>query len=151
MRIKKSTRNILIVILIALIIGGIYGYSEYTRKPADLADAKADIAVTAVQLFTEYTQNEAEANAKYFNKVTNVRGVLKSVDRDHPGSVTITLNSGDPQSNISCELDARHIGEADKLHTGDTVTVTGTCSGKGESVMGIPADILFTRCAITAK
>jgi Flp pilus assembly protein TadG len=151
MALKKRTRNILLVILILGIIGGIYGYTEYNRKNADLSGAKADIVVTATQLYSEYTQNETSANAKYFNKVTNVRGVLKSVDKDHTGTVTLTLNSGDPQSNISCQLDARHVSDAENLHAGDTVTVTGTCSGKGESVMGIPSDVLLTRCAIAAK
>lgn len=151
MALKKRTRNILLSLLALGIIAGIYGYSEYTRTNADLSGAKADIVVSATQLFTEYTQNESAANAKYFNKVTNIRGVLKSIDKDHSGTVTLTLNSGDSLSNISCQLDARHIGDSDHIHTGDTITITGTCSGKGESIMGIPADILFTRCTLEKK
>jgi hypothetical protein len=151
MKISKRTRNILIGIVVIGLIGGIYAYTEYTRGNADLAGAKADIIVSATQLFDEYTKNETVANAKYFNKVTNVRGLLKSIDKDPSGTATLTLNSGDPQSNISCQLDARHSGDADKVHAGDTVTVTGTCSGKGESVMGIPSDIVLTRCALVKK
>ena len=151
MKIKKRTRNILIAIAVIVLVGGIYAYTEYTRGNADLAGAKADIVVSATQLFSEYSQNEATANAKYFNKVTNVRGVLKSIDKDHTGTVTLTLNSGNSLSNISCQLDPRHISDADLVHVGDSVTVTGTCSGKGESVMGIPSDIVLNQCALVKK
>src|SRR6185369_9250118 len=96
MALKKRTRNILLGILILGIIGGIYGYTEYNRKPADLSDAKPDNIVTASQLLGDYSKDEKAANQKYLNKVTSVRGVLKSVDKDHTGTVSLALETGDP-------------------------------------------------------
>ena len=144
MALKKRTRNILLVILLLGIIGGIYGYREYTRTNADLSGAKADIVVSATQLYTEYSQNEAAANAKYFNKIINVRGVFKSVDKDHTGAVSLALDAGDPMNGVSCELDPRHVSDADQIHAGDTITVNGTCAG-------VLTDVVLNRCAIEKK
>ena len=144
MAIKKRTRNILLGVLVVIIIGGVYGYTEYMRKPADLAGAKADIAVSSSQLFAEYAKDEKAANAKYFNKVISVRGVLKSVDKDHSGGVSLSLDAGDPMSGVACELDARHVADADRVHTGDTVKITGTCAG-------LLTDVVLNRCSVDQK
>jgi hypothetical protein len=144
MALKKRTRNILLSILALGIIGAIYGYSEYNRKPADLADAKADITVSASQLLAEYSKDEKTANLKYLNKVTSVRGVLKSIDKDHTGAVSLALETGDPIAGVSCELDPRHIADADKLHIGDSTTITGTCAG-------MLTDVVLNRCAVAGK
>ena len=144
MALKKRTRNILIGVLAVVIIGVAYGYSEYNRKNADLSGASADIVVSAAQLFGEYTQNEKAANAKYFNKIINVRGVLKSIDKDHTGTVSLCLDAGDPIGGISCELDSRHLRDAEEVHTGDSLTLTGTCSG-------LLTDVVLNRCAVEKK
>ncbi|MEP7233712.1 MAG: hypothetical protein ABI778_00320 [Ignavibacteriota bacterium] len=151
MALKKSTRWGLLIALLLGIGAGMYAYSEYNRTNANLADVKADIIVSAKDLYKEYSQNEKGANAKYFDKVTNVEGTVKSVEKDQSGTLTLMLDSGDPSCNISCQVDKRNASDASGLKVGDTVVVTGTCSGKGEVIMDIPSDILFTRCAVKKK
>ncbi len=141
MTLKKRTKYILFGILFFIIIGAIYGYLQYTRKNADLSGAKADIVVSATQLFSEYSQNEKAANAKYFDKIINVRGLLKTIDKDHTGTISLGLDAGDPMGGVSCELDARHSSDAGQIHTGDSVTVTGTCAG-------LLTDVVLNRCAL---
>ena len=68
MKIKKTTRNILIAVALVGLIGAIYGYSEYNRKNTDLSGAKADVTITAAQLLAEYSKDENAANKKYLNK-----------------------------------------------------------------------------------
>jgi len=121
------------------IVAAIFGYREYTRGNADLAGVKAEVCIAAPNLLNEFSQNEAQANAKYLNKVTCTRGVVKSVETDHTGSVSVTLDAGDPIANVSCELDTRHLDEAAKIHTGDTVNVTGICTG-------MLTDVVLVRC-----
>ena len=96
MKINRKIRNILIGIVIVGLIGGIYAFTEYNRKPADLSGAKADISVSAPQLLAEYAKDENAANKKYLNKVTTVSGILKSIDKDHTGSISLALETGDP-------------------------------------------------------
>ena len=140
----KRTRNILIGVLTVVIIGAVFGYFQYTRKNADLSGAKADIVVSATQLFREFSQNETAANAKYFNKIINISGKLKSIDKDHSGTVSLSLDAGDPINGVSCELDPRHVSDAQQVHAGDSVTVTGTCAG-------LLTDVVLSRCAIVKK
>ena len=144
MALKKQTRYILLGMLAIVIVAGIYAYTEYVRKPADLAGAKVDIVVSATQLFNEYSKDEKAANAKYFNKVINVRGVLKSIDKDHSGGVSLSLDSGDPISGVSCELDARHVSDGEHVPPGDSLTVTGTCAG-------LLTDVILNRCSVERK
>ena len=144
MKINKNLRNILIGIVVVGLIGGIYAYTEYNRKPADLSTAKADISISATQLLAEYSQDEKAANAKYLNKVTSVQGVLKSIDKDHTGSISLSLDAGDPLSAVSCELDPRHLADADQVHNGDSVIVTGLCTG-------MLTDVVLVRCSARKK
>jgi hypothetical protein len=144
MKIKKRTRNILIGVLLVVIIGAVYGYSEYTRKNADLAGAKADVVISAPQLLDEFSKDEKTADQKYLNKVTSVRGVLKSIDKDHTGSISLALDAGDPIAGVSCELDARHLADAESVHSGDSITVTGICTG-------MLTDVVLVRCSAEKK
>ncbi len=144
MALKKRTRYILLGILAVGIVGGIYAYTEYNRKPADLSGAKPDIVVTATQLLSEYSKDEKSANAKYLNKVTSVRGQLKSIDKDHTGAISLALETGDPIAGVSCELDPRHTSDADRVHVGDSITITGTCAG-------MLTDVVLNRCSVEKK
>ncbi|MDP4220606.1 MAG: hypothetical protein Q8896_09220 [Bacteroidota bacterium] len=136
---KKRTWTILGSVAVVLLGIAGYGYYQYSRGNADLTNTKADVCIAAPALFKEFSENEGAANAKYLNKVTCARGVLKAVSTDHTGSVSLALDSGDPIADVSCQLDARHIEEAKKLHTGDTVNVTGICSG-------MLTDVVLVRC-----
>ena len=144
MKITKRTRTILIGIVVIGLIGGIYAYTEYVRKPADLAGAKADISISAAQLLAEYSKDEKAANQKYLNKITTVSGILKSIDKDHTGSISLSLDAGDPVAGVSCELDARHISDAEQVHAGDNVMVTGLCTG-------MLTDVVLVRCSAQKK
>ena len=144
MALKKRTRNILLGIFALGIIVGIYAFTEYNRKPADLSGATADITITATQLLKEFSQNETAANAKYLNKITRVRGVLKSIDKDHSGAISLSLDAGDPIAGVSCELDARHHADAAIVHPGDSVTVTGICTG-------MLTDVVLVRSSVESK
>lgn len=140
MKMKRKTWIILGSVMLVLIGAAVFGYSEYTRGHADMAEAKAEVCITAPALLGEFTENEAKADAKYLNKVTCTRGVVKSIDKDHTGSVSVTLETGDPMASVSCELDTRHIDEAEKIHDGDTVNVTGICTG-------MLTDVVLVNCS----
>jgi hypothetical protein len=138
---RRRTWIILGSITLVLLAAGIFGYYEYTRGNPDLADQKPDVCIPAATLMNEFSQNETQANAKYLNKVTCTRGVVKAVEKDHTGSVSVALDAGDPMSDVSCQLDDRHLDEAQKIHTGDTVDVTGVCTG-------MLTDVVLVRCSV---
>jgi len=140
-KLKKRTWIILSSIAVVLLAALAFGYYEYTRGNPDLANAKPEVCIAAPALMNEFSQNEAQANTKYLNKVTCTRGVVKSVDTDHTGSVSVSLDAGDPIADISCQLDDRHLDEGQKIHTGDTINVTGVCTG-------MLTDVVLVRCSV---
>src|SRR5579872_1534296 len=91
-KMKKRTWIILSSIAAVFLAALAFGYYEYTRGNADLADAKPDVCIAAPALMNEFSQNEAQANTKYLNKVTCTRGVVKSVETDHTGSISVMLD-----------------------------------------------------------
>ena len=90
------------------------------------------------------SKQKSKLNKKYLNKITTVSGVLKSIDKDHSGSISLALETGDPLLGVSCELDARHIADAVALHVGDNVLVTGLCTG-------MLTDVVLVRCSAQKK
>ena len=56
-------RNILIAIIALIFTSGSIGYYIYNRPQKDMQAAKADIAIDAGQLFSEFETDETAANA----------------------------------------------------------------------------------------
>ena len=136
-----NKKTILIGIAVLVIIAAIYGYNEYSRGNKDLSGAKADVSISAVDLYNEYSADEAKANTKYLNKVIGVRGKISKIDKDATGSASILLDAGSDMGGVSCLLDARHNEEAAKLHSGDSVTINGSCTG-------MLSDVVLVRCSV---
>jgi hypothetical protein len=143
---KLIWKIVILVVVLGAIAGG-YGYYQFNRTNKDLATARPDVSVKAVDLLNAYSANEAAATAKYAakDKVILVRGVLKSIERDSAGSVSLVLDGGMPTSVVSCQLSQPHIGDAQWVHAGDSVSVIGSCSGF-ENLIDVR--VVLTRCAV---
>jgi hypothetical protein len=137
---KTRTKIILGLSVLMLIAAG-YGYYQYTRKNPDLLGASADISILATNLQSEYGMDEDQANKKYLNKIIQVRGKVRQIETDSTGTVTLSLETSDPISSVSCQLDKRHADQASKSKEGDTVSLTGLCTG-------MLTDVVLVRCAI---
>ncbi len=136
-----NIKKILLVILVLVVIGAAYGYYQYTRGNKDLSGAKADVSISAVDLYNEYSADEKIANTKYLSKVISVRGKISKIDKDATGSASIMLDAGSDMGGVSCLLDTRHNDEAAKLHNGDSVLINGSCTG-------MLSDVVLVRCSV---
>lgn len=137
---KKRTKIILLAVLVVGAIAAFYGYSEYTRGHKDLSNEKADVTLTAQELMSAFETDEAAANTKYLDKAISVTGTVKAIDKNEAGGYSVQLIGSD-MGNVSCEMDERHNADAEKLHTGDNVTMKGTCTG-------MLMDVILIRCVI---
>ncbi len=136
-----KNKKIWIAIVVVGIIGAIYIYYQYNRPNKDLSGVKADVAISAVNLYNEYSADEKASDKKYLNKVIAVGGKISKIDKDATGSVSILLDAGSEMGGVSCALDARHNDEATKLHQGDSVTMNGSCTG-------MLSDVVLVRCSV---
>jgi len=133
-----SKRTLLLAGLVVVLAAGFFGYREWNRGLAQAEDTKADVAITATELFTAYTTDETSANARFGDKVLAVSGAVREVGGGDGGPVNLMLETGDPLGAIVCEFPPDAVLE---LKKDAQVTVKGFCAGYN-------LDVLLQRCAI---
>lgn len=125
---------IFLLVLVALIAGGIYGYSEFNRG-LQAAD-KVDYSITCADLFSAFEDDEKAANAKYLDKVVEVEGTISDISTNKQGKTTISLEGG-MLFGVTCELFEGESASAYKK--GQKVKLKGICTG-------YLSDVVLVRC-----
>lgn len=136
-------------ITVILVITGLvyYGFSEYNRKHKDVSDAVASFNTTGESIIHEFTTDEKSANTKYLDKIIEVSGIVKSIDKDDEGSVTVVLGSPSNISSIRCNIDSADRIETANLQKNIPVTIKGVCNGfNADELLG--SDLILNRCSI---
>lgn len=138
----KTKQIILIIAVLAVLGGGYYAYSEYNRGHKDLATAKADVALSDVNLIKAFVDDEAAANKQYLDKVIKVEGTVKTVEKNPEGFFTIYLGAAGGENSVACEMAKEHNAQAANLKVGDKAAFQGKCAGFNI------LDVSLTECAL---
>lgn len=135
-------KNILLVGLLLLLIGGVIGYKIYNKPHQDMLQAKSEMSISAHKLYSDYQASESDANNIYLGKVITVEGEVEEINKKAENKNQIIISTGDMISRISCDLDylSEHDGISD-LKVGDQVKIKGKCAG-------ILMDVVLDRCII---
>ncbi|NCW87662.1 MAG: hypothetical protein EBV71_02075 [Chitinophagia bacterium] len=146
--IRKNIRLISVVILLVVSLVAWYGYSEYNRKSASMADARADFTFTTITtLLAAFEKDEAGANKLYLDKVLEVEGAIKESTADEKGFYTITIGEDASLSSVRCSVDSLFSSKAAALQAGGLIKVRGICTGyMADELLG--SDVTLVRCAI---
>jgi hypothetical protein len=136
---KKSI--VLICILIILAIGGVVGYKVWNKPFEDPRNGNA-IKVTAVQLFNDFSSNEAAAQKKYVpeklgDKKVEITGQISEIGKNEDGEIFYTLKTADEMFGVKCIMDKGE--QVPNAKPGDTITVRGFCDGYN-------MDVIVNRC-----
>lgn len=116
-----------------------YGFYLYTKPHTSVADVAPAYRIPATDLYAAYSQNEAEANKKYLDKVLLVTGTVDEVSRTD-STLTILLQSNDIAGGVSCNVtNNKEIATDIKKNT--SISIKGRCSG-------FLADVSLADCAI---
>jgi hypothetical protein len=121
MKVKKI---FLFAVPAIIIISAAIGWYQYNKPQQDVAGLSAQ-AVTAENLFKDFSSNETTANKNYLNKALEVKGKVLEVKQTQQAQQQVILDSGDPMFGIACTLDQ----PAQNLKPGDLVTIKGICTG----------------------
>ena len=140
---------IIVLVLVAVAIGGWYGYNEYNRKNKDLAEVDTKITVAAGTLVTDFEKDSATANQKYLGAIIGVTGTVKSIEKEDGG--TVVLSEPGAMSSVRCSMDTTHLAELNTIKVGQQVQVKGACTGYQPDEMGLGADVILNRCVIVTK
>lgn len=124
---KKWQKVLLWLFVIALLGFGIMrGYLYYLKnKPHRDVTKEQGIIVTADQIFTEFTTNEAAANQKYLNKAIEVTGEVGEVKKNQDNNTVVVLKTSDPIFGVNCTFKE----DPGAVQAGNQVTFKGICTG----------------------
>jgi len=131
----------LISILIVLGIGGIVVYKMWNKPFKDPLEGSA-IKVTAIQLFNDFSTNEANAQKKYItetpgDKTVEITGKINEIGKNEDGETFYTLQTSDEIFGVKCIMD-----KGEKIintNVGETIILRGFCDGYN-------MDVIVNRC-----
>ena len=136
----KTSIKIALAIVLFIALGGILGgLYMFNKQHADLQKSKPDFVMTASDLQKAFEDNEADATAKYVNKVIEVSGTVESVKTGEGNIINVTIKTGSDLSSVICTLAPQ--ADASKLVSGNETTIRGECSG-------FLMDVLLNNCVI---
>jgi hypothetical protein len=143
----KRKKIILLTIAFAVAGGGLFGFSEYTRKVKDLSKVRAQVSMSAAELMDSFEKNEAEANARLLDKIIAVKGTIKAVEKNDLGCYSIVLGEDGSMSSVRCSLDPRYHRAVENISAGDYITIKGSCTGfNADELLG--SDVILNRCVL---
>jgi type II secretory pathway pseudopilin PulG len=142
----KKWLKVLLVLAVIGIIAALYIYFFVYNKPhRDIEKAKPDFTMQAEMLYNEFTSQKDSANTKYLDKVLEINGNLKSVEKTDTLSIIVfSFNEGMfGDEGIRCTLLPKYREMASDLKPNDMVTIKGLCQGYNDT------DVILEKCSIT--
>lgn len=128
-------KPLLFLFLLVLVVGAFLFLKKNgsSSSPATVIEQTTEVKVEAAQLFAEFIQDEAGANEKYLNKITEVSGVVASFQTGQ-GSPSVLLRTNDPAYGVRCRFDQKPGQAANKYKVGQSVRFKCVCSGYVQDV-----------------
>jgi tRNA_anti-like len=146
----KTKKTILLVLLAVAAIAAFIAYSMYNKEHFSVQNAKPAAMVTAVELHSVFSIDSVLAKNKFTGDETNqkviqVEGDVAEIKKDQTGQTLILLKTGTGGAFINCTFEE----EGSTAIPGNKITIKGICSGYNfDAEMGIPGDVILTRCHI---
>jgi hypothetical protein len=141
---KNNSLYLFAVILVTVVALLIYGYTEFTRKPADLTKSDAVESLAASALCFLYSNYEDSANKKYLGKIIEVTGTVVEIENQQDSLLTILLGDTLQPVRVSCLIDKKHFAAAKNNVLGNVVKLKGICTG-------YLMDVELNRCVVAKK
>ncbi len=118
---------IIIILAIGLVAGLAMGVYMYNKPLEGMDSQKAEIDISAVDLYTAFDTDEENANTTYLGKVVEVNGVIQTISEPEEGQPSILLEAGGLMGGVICRLDPSAKGS---FKVGQSITFRGECTGK---------------------
>src|SRR4051812_27299462 len=105
---KKGKIRWMILILVPVIIAGAYAYREFNRKAADLENATPVLSTSSSKILEDFSKDIETANQQYLGKVVQLNGIVREIQTDKKGFVTVVLGDESSPSSVRCSVDSLH-------------------------------------------
>lgn len=125
-----------------LIIGLASGAYMYYKPHQNIKTSKADVSLSAMEVFQAFESNESTANDQYLDKIMAVSGKVRDVSKNEEGIVSVTLDAGQDMFGVICQLDQLSKHTREDFPIGEEVSFKGVCTG-------MLMDVVLVRCVET--
>lgn len=127
--------------ILLLILAAGWLYYLYHQPRVDVTGKDVEYVVTAIDLFDEFEKNDAEATAKYADKILIVSGTVKEFigSGEH---LTIKLDTGNDNGDINADLNK--MNKEENIVIGNKILLKGRCTG-------FLSDVYLADCIIENK
>ncbi len=123
-------KKILILLLIAALVAGGIGLFLWNKPHRTAEDEKPFATLTASQLVTEFSSDEAASWDKYKDKVIQISGEVESISPDASGNIQVVMITETATGTVSVILMAG--ATAPQQEQGTMIEVKGICNGFNE-------------------
>jgi len=148
---NKTKKNyvILIILALAILIGGTICYRLYYKTPPNTADLKANATVSIDKITSDFKSDSAKARKKYNNDVIAMSGTVDKTEKDQAGHIYIDFVANNVKVQCLVEDDAK--GDAESIKAGQNVNLKGKFTGYTFDEMIDPQPQLQFRDCIIVK
>lgn len=135
-----NKRTILLLVLLAAAIGAGYAWKEFNRTAAKADDLPVKETVTANDLLTAFTSDEAVATTRFVGsaeQVVQVTGTIRAIEPAGKDLTNIMLSTDNELAGVVCEFAPADVPAG--WRSGASVTIKGICTG-------MLMDVVMVRC-----
>jgi uncharacterized protein YxeA len=133
-------KKILIAVILVLISAVSIGIYLFNLKPTDTRQVDAKFELEGSQLIAEFSEDETIASKKYVDHIIIVSGKVAEV-KFTGTEASVSLQSDDPMSGITCSFYADEANTLTTLSSGDDIKIKGKCTGK-------LMDVVLNNCSL---
>ena len=119
-----TMKKIIIALLLIGTIGGGIGLYMFNKPLESMSSMNSDFKMEASVLLEAFENDENSANAKYLDKVIEVKGSVEKIE-EKEGNMTIYMDADNPLSNVIFQLE----NSVSNIKVSDHVTLKGVCTG----------------------
>lgn len=139
----KKKRILLIVFIVGL-VGAYFVYDNFLKTAPAMKRLDAEYQVNAVAFYSEFDENEETANAKYLNKIVEVKGIITDIETPEGSLPTISLKT-EGFGVVKCTMEsALDDDDLNKIKLNSTITMRAEC-------IGVLLDVLLIRSIIVEQ
>lgn len=135
-------KKVIIAAAIVAVLGAVAFVSVY-NKPHQSID-NVDHELAAIDLINAFENNEEDANARYLDKVIEVKGKVRQVIEQENSYIILLGDDASLMNGVSCTLDDKDNSVAYGLKAGDDVVIRGICTG-------FLLDVVLVNCIIVSE
>lgn len=114
------------LLIFALLVMGVMNLFFLRSEPRPESQLPS-LSVSASNMFRAFCEDEWAARRLFFDKVLEVNGTLRAVDRAEDGGYFLTLDAQGSLGRMVCKLGEGERPSLNELRIGSPITVKGIC------------------------